>query len=733
MLRKLAQWVLWTIFAAVAVAFVFDNRTKERLALERFRHTSESLLERKAADVVQAFRFLQVGLRNLALLPGLRDAKSGNTPANSPDAVASGRISAETRDTVQQFYNNLASLISVSEVYMIAKGFDSAKGETPVFMYDELIVDASAKAAGSEEEKKKDHDEPEEEEGEEYRYYEQALKDMEAKHPRFSFKSMNEIPFWISSPLRTCDNSQYSSKSQGDVYNAVGVAAVAPLYERSGEFKGIMSAVVRLNVFEAALLGVPFIPVTEEEKKRVEKGEFVMPEPSRFRLLSKDIGFDLMDRRSRNLPEFSKEFDGKNSETQIFLRSLELSNNSQWELIYAADPGALKAELKDFRVALFSKILLAFLLAALVSWGIFQSEQKKKQVQEITEHMEKLARGELNEQAVFSGTGEVQKLAEVYAKVVRDLGQKSQVAHTIATGDLRIALMEKDAPRSGAHAHQLQLLYEIPSSADKLGHAMKDMVESLTRIVKQILELSDRLEQSSNEIAAGSASLSRDSAHEALAVDEVSQLLQRLARHTEHTVTKQGQALGLSSEASEKAAAGAPEVHAITTTMREAQQAGERIGKVVKMIEDIAFQTNLLALNASVEAARAGKAGKGFAVVADEVRNLANRSSKAVLEVETLISSINTIIAQGASKTDFVEQSLQGIVEGTAAVSSILAEVSKAGGEEQEAIHDVSAHVEKLTQGTHRNSALSEELSASAVELRQQAQELHSLIANFKV
>jgi len=151
------------------------------------------------------------------------------------------------------------------------------------------------------------------------------------------------------------------------------------------------------------------------------------------------------------------------------------------------------------------------------------------------------------------------------------------------------------------------------------------------------------------------------------------------------------------------------------------------------VIDGIAFQTNILALNAAVEAARAGEQGRGFAVVAGEVRSLAQRSAEAAREIKSLIGDSQTKVENGNRLAEQAGGAMQDIVQEVGRVSTLIAEIASASGEQSRGISQVGEAVGQLDQVTQQNAALVEESAAAAESLRNQAQQLSELVASFRL
>ncbi|HWQ66361.1 MAG TPA: PAS domain-containing methyl-accepting chemotaxis protein [Methanospirillum sp.] len=140
----------------------------------------------------------------------------------------------------------------------------------------------------------------------------------------------------------------------------------------------------------------------------------------------------------------------------------------------------------------------------------------------------------------------------------------------------------------------------------------------------------------------------------------------------------------------------------------------DQIGKIVKLISDIANQTNLLALNAAIEAARAGDAGRGFAVVAAEVKSLAQDSRKSAESIADMIQGLQNKSLQAA---DAVENAGAIVKEGNIALADTLTSFSSIAG----SIGDISKNVTEV-------AAVSEEQAASVQEITASIHELSTLL-----
>ncbi|MDD1728040.1 MAG: methyl-accepting chemotaxis protein, partial [Methanospirillum sp.] len=140
------------------------------------------------------------------------------------------------------------------------------------------------------------------------------------------------------------------------------------------------------------------------------------------------------------------------------------------------------------------------------------------------------------------------------------------------------------------------------------------------------------------------------------------------------------------------------------------------IGKIVRLISDIANQTNLLALNAAIEAARAGEAGRGFAVVASEVKSLAQDSRKSAEDIADMISALQNKAEKATAAMAYAGETVElG---------------SKSLTETLEAFHKIAGSINDITRNAMDVAAASEEQAASVEEVTASIHEVSELLNN---
>jgi len=314
-------------------------------------------------------------------------------------------------------------------------------------------------------------------------------------------------------------------------------------------------------------------------------------------------------------------------------------------------------------------------------------------------------------------------LATVSYFVVRAIWQQlggepeyaREIARAVADGDLSMTI-ETD-----------------PNDSGSLLVALKDMRGKLGTMVSEIKVAAETIKVASSEIAHGNADLASRTESQAGSLDQTARSMDSLTSTVRENASNANQANELVVSASSVAIKGGHVVSQVVTTMGEINASAKKIVDIIGVIDGIAFQTNILALNAAVEAARAGEQGRGFAVVASEVRNLAQRSASAAKEIKELIGDSVAKVNVGSKLVDEAGLTMGQIVDSVKKVADIMSEISAASQAQTSGIESIGQAIGSMDQMTQQNSALVEEASAAAESLREQADQLSTALAVFKL
>jgi len=256
---------------------------------------------------------------------------------------------------------------------------------------------------------------------------------------------------------------------------------------------------------------------------------------------------------------------------------------------------------------------------------------------------------------------------------------------------------------------------EIGDFIDAVNTFLQTLEETISRIVTASRQLTGESESLSGitERTTANSEQQRDQITQvSAAMQEMVSTSEEIASNTSETDESARKASSLADSGQETVGSAiravtnlANQVERGSTRIQQLENESAEIGNVLAVIQSIAEQTNLLALNAAIEAARAGDAGRGFAVVADEVRGLAKRVQESTVDIERIVSQLQS----GAA----------GAVVDMSKAKQMAEEASEEASKSGEALTDILAAVNSIVEMTTQIASATEQQRATAAEMTQ--------------
>ena len=367
--------------------------------------------------------------------------------------------------------------------------------------------------------------------------------------------------------------------------------------------------------------------------------------------------------------------------------------------------GAIGETIDAGEVRLFGLVIAGVLLAVAMFWVVVERGILRR-LYALTKSMTEIAGGDLKAAIPAPSGDEIGAMTQALVTLRDASAEVERVNFQIEEERVKAA----DARRVMLEELALNFEASVKHVVNDVGKTAGEMSETARQMAMTAAHTSDR----SLEVAGASNRTSSDVQTVASAADELSSSIAEIGRQVDESSTIADHAV--------------QEAQFTNGAVKQLADAAQRIGEVVKLINEIAAQTNLLALNATIEAARAGDAGKGFAVVASEVKNLANQTGRATQEIEqqiaeiqqqtqSVVGAIDGIGGTIARMSEIATSIAAAVEEQGAATAEIARTVAQAAGDAQQ----VSDTIKTVTQAAGESGQAADRMLSGAEGLASEA------------
>ena len=397
-----------------------------------------------------------------------------------------------------------------------------------------------------------------------------------------------------------------------------------------------------------------------------------------------------------------------------------------------------------------------FVLACGVGLAVFVMRRLLSPLNRATAAMNRLAEGHVDvELAGVDRADEIGDLARAFRNFRENLiarrdaeaeeqRNRDRVAEIQSMSDAeRIAELNRTKTAVDALAEALDRLAQgdlasrittsFDGEYDRLRTNFNQSADRLQAAMVDITGVSHEIRSSSAEMRSASDDLARRTEQQAAALEQTAAALNEITTTVTNSAAIADSASRKVAEANRQAQQSDQIVRSAIAAMGNIEESSSQIGKIIGVIDEIAFQTNLLALNAGVEAARAGDAGKGFAVVAQEVRELAQRSANAAKEITALVVRASEAVTSGVSLVNQSGEILSLIQANVTEINSDIGAIVTGAHEQATGLSEINGAINQMDQVTQQNAAMVEQSTASAHKLAQEAEELFTQLGQFEI